>query len=343
MATTDKFLRNAWYVAASSDEIGRTPLSRLLLNEPVVLYRREDGTPVALEDRCCHRRAPLSKGKVIGDRLQCGYHGFTFDASGACVAIPGQDHVPPRIGVRSYTLAERHGFIWIWMGEGSKADPSKIPDFKENGVPGWWPTRVLLPIKGHYQLVVENLLDLSHVAFVHGETIGSDDTNATLEFDRGADYVRLIRKAPDITTPLFYRLNGLAARSDQIKTITFIPPCFVSILVTTTERAPEKADPRSVNILIHHACVPETESSTHYFIVSARDFAAGPGAEEKSRQTLVKVFDEDRDIIEAQARCIELDPASPYVSTNLDWGSVQMRRMMAQLVGEESLVAAGAP
>src|SRR5690348_2345395 len=81
MATTDKFLRNAWYVAASADEIGRTPLSRLLLAEPVVLYRREDGTPVALEDRCCHRRAPLSKGNVIGDRLQCGYHGFTFDAS----------------------------------------------------------------------------------------------------------------------------------------------------------------------------------------------------------------------------------------------------------------------
>jgi vanillate O-demethylase monooxygenase subunit len=313
------------------------------LGEPVVFYRCEDGTPVALEDRCCHRRAPLSRGKVIGDRLQCGYHGFTFAASGACVAIPGQDNVPPRIGVRSYTLAERHGFIWIWMREGSKADPSHIPDFKENLTPGWWPTRVLLPIRSHYQLVVENLLDLSHVAFVHGETIGSDDTNATLEFDRGAGYVRIIRKAPDITTPHFYRLNGLAARSDQIKTITFIPPCFVSILVTTTERAAVKTEARSVNILIHHACVPETETSTHYFIVSARDFAAGPGAQEKSRQTLIKVFDEDRDIIEAQQRCIELDSASPYVSTNLDWGSVQMRRMMTQLVGEESLAAAGGP
>jgi vanillate O-demethylase monooxygenase subunit len=343
MATTDRFLRNAWYVAASSEEIGRSPLPRLLLGEPVVLYRRADGMPVALEDRCCHRRAPLSKGKVIGDRLQCGYHGFTFDASGACVAIPGQENVPPRIGVRSYTLAERHGFVWIWMGEAAKADPSRIPDFKENSAPGWWPTRVLLPIKGHYQLVVENLMDLSHVAFVHGETIGSDDTSATLEFDRGPDYVRLIRKAPDIATPHFYLLNGLAARSDQVKTITFIPPCFVSILVTTTERVPGKADPRSVNIFIHHACVPETERSTHYFIVSARDFEAGPGAEDKSRQTLIKVFDEDRDIIEAQESCIELDPASPYVSTNLDWGSVQMRRMLAQLVGEENLVAAGVP
>jgi len=245
--------------------------------------------------------------------------------------------------VRSYALVERHGFVWIWMGEAEQADPARIPDFKENAAPGWWPTRVLLPIKGHYQLVVENLLDLSHVAFVHGETIGSDDTNATLEFDRGDGYVRLVRKAPDIATPHFYLLNGLGPRSDQVKTITFIPPCFVSILVTTTERVPGKADPRrSVNILIHHACVPETDRSTHYFIVSARDFEAGPGAEEKSRQTLMKVFDEDRDIIEAQESCIALDPASPYVSTNLDWGSVQMRRMMTQLVAGESLAAPGA-
>src|SRR5579862_3114384 len=340
MAATDKFLRNAWYVAASSDEIGRAPLARLLLGEPVVLYRREDGAPVALEDRCCHRRAPLSKGRVIGDRLQCGYHGFTFDASGACVAIPGQDHVPARIGVHAYALVERHGFVWIWMGEAAKADPSRIPDFKENVAAGWWPTRVLLPIKAHYQLVVENLLDLSHVAFVHGETIGSDDTNATLEFDRGPDYVRLVHKAPDIATPHFYLLNGLGAQSDQVKTITFIPPCFVSILVTTTERAPGKAAPRSVNVLIHHACVPETAHSTHYFIVSARDFDTGPGTADRSRPTLVKVFNEDRDIIEAQERCIALDPASPYVSTNLDWGSVQMRRMMAQLVEQETLVSA---
>jgi vanillate O-demethylase monooxygenase subunit len=339
---TGKFLHDAWYVAASIDEIGRVPSSRMLLDQPVALYRCADGTPVALEDRCCHRRAPLSKGKLIGDHLQCGYHGFTFAASGACVAIPGQAHVPPRVGVRSFPLIERHGFIWIWMGEPSRADASRIPDFKENIAAGWWPTRVLLPIKGHYQLVVENLLDLSHVAFVHGETIGSDDSRATLEVDRGADYVRLVRKAPDIATPHYYLLNGLGPRSDQVKTITFIPPCFVSILVTTTERAAGKADPRSVNILIHHACVPETAHSTHYFIVSARDFESGPGAAEKSYQTLMKVFDEDRDIIEAQERCIALDPASPYVSTNLDWGSVQMRRMMAQLVEAESGMTAGA-
>ena len=339
---TGKYQLNAWYAAAFADEVGRAPLARILLNEPIVLYRREDGVPVALEDRCCHRRAPLSKGKVIGDRLQCGYHGFTFDGSGACVVIPGQDRVPASVGVRSYPLAERHGIVWIWMGEAAKVDPSRIPDFKENTAIGWWPTRVLLPIKAHYQLVVENLLDLSHVAFVHGETIGSDDTKATLDWDRGPDFVKLTRKAPDIATPHYYLINGLGPRSDQVKTITFVAPCIVSIGVTTTERAPEKANPRSVNILIHHACVPQTDGSMHYFIVSARDFEGNAAMAEKSKHTLMKVFDEDRDIIEAQQQCIELDPAAPYVSTNLDWGSVQMRRMMNQLIEQEAATAQAA-
>src|SRR3974377_2452185 len=111
------FLKNCWYVAAQADEVGVAPLGRTLLGEPVVLYRKEDGTAVALEDRCCHRRAPLSKGVLIGDALQCGYHGFPFDAAGACIRIPGQDRVPLGIGVRGYPLVERHAFLWIWMGE----------------------------------------------------------------------------------------------------------------------------------------------------------------------------------------------------------------------------------
>jgi phenylpropionate dioxygenase-like ring-hydroxylating dioxygenase large terminal subunit len=340
---TRTFLRDGWYVAAFSDEISRAPLPRLLVGEPVVMYRKADGAAVALEDRCCHRRAPLSKGKVVGDALQCGYHGFTFDASGACIAIPGQERVPASVAVRSYPLVERHGFLWIWMGDQAKADPALIPDFKENTDPGWYPTRAMLPLRAHYQLVVENLLDLSHVAFVHGETIGADDdTRATLDFDRGPRHVRLTRTAPDITTAAFYRIQGLGPRADQVKTVTFIPPCHVSILVATTERAVEKAEPLRCRIMIHHACVPETEHSMHYFISSARDFQSGPDAAAKSHQTLMKVFDEDRDIIEAQQRCIELEPEAPVVNVHGDWGSVQMRRMVAELLANENAAMAAA-
>lgn len=331
----DKFLRNGWYVGAQADEIGRVPFARMLLREPVVMFRKEDGTAVALEDRCCHRRAPLHKGKLIGDTLQCGYHGFTFDAAGSCVRIPGQDRVPASIGVRAYPLVEHHGFLWIWMGERAKADPALIPDFKESTAPGWRPTRGLLPIACHYQLVVENLVDLSHVGFVHGQTIGTDDSKAELNFERGANVVRVLRDAQNIATPPGYRMQGLAERSDQDKIITFIPPCHVTILVTTTERAPQKREPRKLHVMVLNACTPETERSTHYFFVSARDFDDGPEMTEKLRQNTWKTFNEDKDMLEAQQRSIELDPAASTVNIHADWGSVQMRRLVEQLIADE--------
>ena len=230
-----KALRNQWYCAAFGHELKDKPLARSFLGEPVVIYRKADGAPAALEDRCCHRRAPLSKGKLLGDRLQCGYHGFTFDASGACVRIPGQDRVPPSLGVRAYPLIERHGYLWIWMGERAKADPALIPDFHQNHDPGWSAVRGRLPIAAHYLLVVENLIDLSHVGIVHAKTIGTDDSRAELQFERGDDVVRVVRTPTEVATAPHNLTQGLAERSVLEKTIDFRPPCQVAIAVTTTE------------------------------------------------------------------------------------------------------------
>src|SRR5579885_1747783 len=116
------FLQNAWYVAAWDREVGRTPVARTILNQPVVLYRKADGTAVALEDRCCHRHLPLSKGMVVADDLRCGYHGLRYDATGACVEIPGQPQIPPTARVRSYPVVEKWNWVWIWMGEPARAD-----------------------------------------------------------------------------------------------------------------------------------------------------------------------------------------------------------------------------
>ena len=124
------FLRNCWYVAAWSREVGQEPLGRTLLNEPVVLYRTEDGVPAALEDRCCHRALPLSLGTVEGGNLRCAYHGLLFGRDGVCVEVPGQTRMPPGSAVRSYPLVERAGWIWIWMGD-EAPDDSLLPDW-------WW-------------------------------------------------------------------------------------------------------------------------------------------------------------------------------------------------------------
>ena len=142
------YLRNAWYVAAWDREVGRKPLARTILNEPIVLYRKADGAPAALEDRCCHRHVPLSLGTLVGDDLRCGYHGLRFDASGVCVEIPGQPKIPPGARVRSYPVVEKWNWIWIWMGEPARADVKLIPDWWWAGHPDWAFTRPdRIPVK----------------------------------------------------------------------------------------------------------------------------------------------------------------------------------------------------
>src|SRR6187401_3606755 len=132
------FLKNYWYVAASTPEIGRKPFRRIIMNEPVMMYRTGDGTPVALEDRCPHRRLPLSMGKLVSDDvIQCHYHGLRFDRTGACVRVPGQDMIPATARIKTYPVVDRYKWLWIWMGDPALADPAKIPDYHWFDDPSW--------------------------------------------------------------------------------------------------------------------------------------------------------------------------------------------------------------
>jgi len=327
------FLKNCWYVAAEASEIGRKPFGRILLGEPVVLYRKEDGTAVALEDRCCHRRAPLHRGKLVGDALQCGYHGFTFAADGACIKVPGFDRLPfKEAGVRAYPLVERHRYLWIWMGEAAKADPSKIHDFHQNDDAGWASTTGVIPVAANYLLLVDNLLDLSHVGFVHGSTIGSDDSSATLEFEKGDRTLKVTRAARNIDMPPHMRRLGIADKGDMVKLITFTPGSNISIDIIWGGAGGPLA-----HIMVINSITPETEDSSHYFWGNARDFDV---KNEKltayfREQTLI-AFHEDKDILEAQQRNIALDPDTPEISVHGDWGGVQARRLMGELITAEN-------
>jgi vanillate O-demethylase monooxygenase subunit len=166
------FIKNCWYAAGFPEELGRSLLARTYLGEPVVLYRKRDGKPVALEDRCAHRRLPLSMGRLIDDTLQCGYHGLIYDCAGACVAIPGQPRISPGTGVRAYPVVDRHAFTRIWMGDPAFADESLIPDYGGLDRPDWASSRIQFQVRAHYQLIIDNLLDLSHLAYVHATTTG---------------------------------------------------------------------------------------------------------------------------------------------------------------------------
>jgi vanillate O-demethylase monooxygenase subunit len=158
--------RNCWYVAARSDEVGRELLARQLLDRPVVLFREQSGAVIALEDRCAHRAYPLSKGRLDGDRLVCGYHGFEYDTSGACVRVPSQAQVAYGVCVHAFPVREQPPFVWIWMGEPGRsamASTPHLPWLEE----GWASSGTGVRVAANYMLVHEHYLDLTHIMEMH--------------------------------------------------------------------------------------------------------------------------------------------------------------------------------
>ena len=204
------FLRNCWYVIAWDHEVPAEGLfSRVVLNEPILVFRTADGGFAAMEDRCCHRAAPLSRGKKEGDAVRCGYHGLKFDASGRCVQIPGQDNIPPKLGVRGYPVVERDKLVWIWMGDPAQADAAKILDFPYLRDTGWRGHPGYLHYDANYLLIVDNLSDFAHLAFVHAKTLGGSEEYAfkskPTAIERLNDGFRVERWHMGATPPPFHK------------------------------------------------------------------------------------------------------------------------------------------
>ena len=200
--------RNQWYVAAWSSEVTRTPFERMILDEPVAFYRKQDGTAVAVHGRCPHRSFPLGKGRVVGDDIQCGYHGLTFRPDGSCAAIPSQDHIPKvcRIGV--YPLAERWQWLWIWMGDPALADESLIPDHFDIGLtdPRYKTAGDIYHfVNGRYMLLHDNLFDLTHIGYLHKDTFGegAEADQVPLQAS-GEGWIESRFEQPDIACPPFF-------------------------------------------------------------------------------------------------------------------------------------------
>jgi vanillate O-demethylase monooxygenase subunit len=335
------FLRNAWYVAATDREIGRKPLRRIIMNEPIVMYRTEAGAPVALEDRCVHRHLPLSMGRLEGDVLECLYHGLCYDTSGACVTVPGQTSVPPGARVKAYPMVERYHWIWIWMGDPALADPDKITDFHWFDDPEWGAAQRYLHVKGNWQLVVDNLLDLTHLAFVHPTTIGTRALiGAKVKVDRSPDDVVVTRWTLDAPAPpTFNKAGGFTGNVDRWQIIHFTPPSFVRLDVGATPArtgAPEGRRVGGIQMRNLNAMTPETETTTHYFYGQAHDFDIhNPKTTEMIMDQITTAFLEDQAVFEAQQANMLQVPDAPQIDINADTGVIQARRILDRLHAEE--------
>jgi phenylpropionate dioxygenase-like ring-hydroxylating dioxygenase large terminal subunit len=335
------FVKNAWYVAATAVELADKPLSRKLLNEKVVLFRGADGHAVALEDRCCHRLAPLSLGDVEPGGIRCRYHGMKFDGRGQCVEIPGQDNIPPGMCVRAFPLVERHGLLWIWMGRPDLARDDEIVDVHWNGAPGWPTATGYIHYKAHYQLIADNLLDFSHLTFVHRTTLANSALpNARpdiVPFERGIRLNRVIVGCDP--SPLHGMAGKFSGKVDfWNRQVWWLPSVFENWAGSVPTGGEGLAHEREGGLHLRHFSLltPETELSTHYFWVQPCQFPHDePGMIDKVGAGIATAFDEDRWVIEAQQAVMNDSPDVKPKSIRSDAALGRVRFMIEQLLDQE--------
>ena len=342
--TKAKFLKNAWYAAIWAYELpAATPIAKTFLNEPVVLFRTRDSTPVALEDKCCHRAAPLSVGECEDDGIRCGYHGLKFDATGACIEVPGQAQIPPGAKVRAYPVVERWNMVWIWLGDPAQVDESTIPDYFWLDDAGWTSATGYIPMQGNYQLLVDNLLDFTHVTYLHKNTLSADPEEAKVPVkverdDRSVAVSRWIlgHDAP----PLFAKAGGFDGKVDRWQTTTWLAPSTLAFDVGCAKADTGAVDgdrTQGISIWSTHMITPETDTSTHYHWAYVRDFAL-----EDDKMTDIlhdgakATFEEDVVIIEAQQQRLDGIGFDGLIDINADNPPLQMRRIMDDLIAAET-------
>lgn len=334
-------IRNAWYVVALADEITRTPLGRDVMETSLVLYRDEDGQPVALQNRCCHRSFPLAHGSVEGSDIRCGYHGLKYARDGRCIEIPMQDKVPAHLRLRAYPLIERGPVVWAWFGAPEAADVALLPHPAWLGAPDWDSYIGYLPIASSYVHMHENLLDLSHLSFLHPKTFGTPEyARAPVEVAiDGADiqaWRRVECQLPDIyAVPLQWQ----GCRAERSSGSQFVAPgLHVNTGILRNLEVEAVAGAELPTIRVAQIITPIDRTHLHYWFIGCRNFARDrPDIDEFMRSAQIKAFTEDQFAMEQITRMHEVDSHAPFTEMHIptDAAGLAMRRHLRALARRE--------
>ncbi|MDR7081904.1 vanillate O-demethylase monooxygenase subunit [Arthrobacter ginsengisoli] len=355
-STTNKVLGhplNAWYVAAWDLEVTRKPMARRIADRPLALYRTEDGKAVALADACWHRLAPLSMGKTVGkDGIQCPYHGIVYNSAGRCASMPAQESINPSATVPSFPVVERYRFVWVWLGDPTKADPDLVPDMHQMDSPDWAGDGETIFAPCNYQLVLDNLMDLTHEEFVHASSIGQEElSESDFVVTHDDRTVTVSRWMLNIDAPPFWLKNlrdkfpGFEGKVDRWQIIRFEAPSTIRIDVGVAKAgtgAPEGDRSQGVNGYVMNTISPETAKTCHYFWAFMRNYCLDSQLiTTQLRNGVHGVFGEDEAMLTAQQEAIDANPDYEFYSLNIDAGGMWVRRLIERMLQAEGrLVAA---
>jgi len=340
------FPLNAWYAAAYDVEVGRGLLARTVCDQALVLYRRADGRAVVLEDACWHRLLPLSKGRLQADEVVCGYHGLVYNSEGLCTHMPSQETLNPSACVRAYPVVEKHRLVWVWPGDPALADPVMVPDLHWNDDPAWAGDGKVIHVRCDYRLVLDNLMDLTHEAFVHGSSIGQQAlAEAPFVATHGDRSATVTRWMENIAAPPFWagqikRVRGYEGPVDRWQIIRFEGPCTVAIDVGVAEAgsgASQGDRSRGVNGYVLNTITPETATTCHYFWAFVRNYrTTEQRLTTEIREGVSGIFREDEIILEAQQRAMNENPDRTFYNLNIDAGAMWARRVIDRMVARET-------
>lgn len=338
---TQTFPMNAWYATCWDVDAKREFLSRTICGKRIVIYRRIDGAPVALDDACWHRLVPLSLGRLDGDNVVCGYHGLVFEPGGNCVHMPSQETINPAACVRSYPIVERHRLLWIWPGDPALADPCRIPELRWLDDREWAGDVETIHVQCNYRLVLDNLMDLTHETFVHADSIGNAAVaEAPFSVEHTTDTVTVTRWMLNVAPPAFLKEQlGKPGNVDRWQIINYRQPSTIVIDVGVAPAgtgAPEGDRSQGINNMVVNTITPETEHTCHYFWSFPRNYRIHEQRlTSLQRQKVSAVFRQDEIILAAQQKAIDENPDKEFYNLNIDAGAMWVRRLLAKQVEHE--------
>lgn len=341
-------LHEHWYVAGLTEEFGREPIGRMLLEKSVVFYRTEAGDLIALQNRCLHRSYPLSESKLKGDNIVCGYHGIEYSPQGEIRNVPCQTQCP-KGKLRKYPTKELGPFVFVWMGNPDHADESTLPEMPYLESPEYLSIFDAKHIEGNYLLMQDNLNDLTHFIFIHANTFGAAENSIDesflehpVEFEerngitgcyRTIDNKKLVQLdlPPEQRAAVGDRdlrnWNGGVSHSPGV----WLGENFVHV------DDPAPGHPECYRTYINHYLTPEKHNTCHYWYSITIDYMKpDPTVAAFSNQFVGAAFEEDVVAVKHMQDLLA-DDRSEYDEINIkgDKSGVLFRRQILEWALEE--------
>ena len=339
------FLKNAWYVAAWDHEITDALRQIMVLGEKICVYRNSKSEVIALEDACPHRKMPLSKGRLKNDQVECGYHGLTFDCAGKCVWAPGAGRIPSNANVHAYPIHEKYGLVWIWMGNPAMADPTEIFEIEHWGDPAWGINRgQAMELPCNYLLMCDNLLDPTHVAWVHQSSFAQSATKDTplrvTKTDQGIIVHRWMMNVEP--APFYKKVVPFTGNCDRLQHYEVRYPSHALIRAIFTPAGTGGPDgPLHKDCFIMDSLnfmTPTSATETRYYWFQLRNIRPDDAAlSQMMTEDVQHAFEEDRAVL-TEVQIGMTTKTTPHIDLPIDGGQLRFRRKLEAMIAEEQAV-----